>query len=98
MAFPVKWSYKAKSTYENVIDYLKANWTEKEIIKFVNRTEAVIEAISYQPYLYKASSYKKIRKAVINKQNSLFYLVRESEIYLLRFWDNRMDPKKNEFR
>jgi hypothetical protein len=38
-----------------------------------------------------------MRKAVLGKQNSLFYLVHEPEILLVTFWDNRMDPKKNKY-
>jgi plasmid stabilization system protein ParE len=97
MALKIRWSKEAKSTFENVLDYLRANWTHKEIEKFVSKTNAVLNVISLQPYLFKASAHKRVRKAVINKQNSLFYLVRESEIYLLSFWDNRRDPKKNKY-
>lgn len=97
MALKIRWSKEAKSTFENVLDYLKGNWTDKEIEKFVSKTNSVLTVISSQPYLFKASAHKKVRKAVINKQNSLFYLVRESEIYLLSFWDNRRDPKKNKY-
>jgi plasmid stabilization system protein ParE len=98
MALRVKWSNEARATYENVLQYLKENWTQTEIEKFVSKTNSILLIISYQPYLFKASHYKKVRKAVITKQNSLFYLVRESDIYLLSFWDNRRDPKKNIYR
>jgi len=97
MALTVKWSKEAKATYENVISYLKENWTDKEAIAFSNKVESIISNISHQPYLFKASNHKRIRKAVIGKQNSLFYLVKESEILLVTFWDNRRDPKKNKF-
>jgi len=97
MALTVKWSKEAKETYENIIAYLKENWSDKEVIKFANKTTSILNVISHQPYIFKASNYKKVRKAVLGKQNSLFYLVRESEIYLVTFWDNRRDPKKNKF-
>jgi plasmid stabilization system protein ParE len=97
MALTVSWSAEAKITYENVLAYLHENWSKKEIIKFVNRTESVLAIISLQPYIFKASHHNRIRKAVIGKQNSLFYIVRDTEIYLITFWDNRMDPKKNKY-
>jgi plasmid stabilization system protein ParE len=97
MALTVKWSKKAKATYESVISYLKENWTDKEAIAFSNRVESIVSNISHQPYLFKASNYKRIRKAVIGKQNSLFYLVKESEVLLVTFWNNWRDPKKNKF-
>lgn len=97
MALKIRWTKEAKNTYNDVLSYLKENWTDKEIAKFVSKTSSVLIAISYQPYLFKESNHKKVRKAVINKQNSLFYLVRDTEIYLLSFWDNRRDPKKNKY-
>jgi arsenate reductase-like glutaredoxin family protein len=97
MALKVKWTKEAKVTYQNVLDYLKENWTQKELQKFVAKTDSILSIISYQPYAFKASAHKTVRKAVINKQNSLFYLIRDSDIYLLSFWDNRRDPKKNKY-
>ena len=97
MALPIRWSKEAKTTYEDVLSYLKANWSDKEVRKFIKKTESILLVISHQPYIFKSSEHKKIRKALVSKQNSLFYLVRESEIYLITFWDNRMDPKKNKY-
>jgi plasmid stabilization system protein ParE len=97
MALTIKWSKKAKVNYDNVLAYLHENWSMKEVEKFINKTHSILTLISHQPYIFKASSHKRIRKAVIGKQNSLFYLVHESEVYLLSFWDNRMDPKKNKY-
>jgi hypothetical protein len=36
------WSAKAKNTFLNVLDYLNANWTKKEIIQFNHRTQITI--------------------------------------------------------
>jgi plasmid stabilization system protein ParE len=97
MALTIKWSIKAKANYDNILSYLHQSWSQKEVEKFINKTDSTLIIISHQPYIFKASNYKRIRKAVLGKQNSLFYLVRESEVYLLSFWDNRMDPKKNKY-
>jgi len=97
MALAVKWSKEAKATYEDVLIYLKENWSDKEVIKFINKTETILFAISHQPYLFKASRYKRLRKAVLGKQNSLFYAVHDTEILLIAFWDNSRDPKKNKY-
>ena len=97
MALTVKWSKKAKTNYDNILSYLHENWSDKEVEKFIHKTESILTIISHQPYIFKASKYKMIRKAVLGKQNSLFYLVHDSEIHLMSFWDNRMDPKKNKY-
>jgi hypothetical protein len=38
MALTVRWSKEARATYEHVLSYLKENWSDKEIIKFINKT------------------------------------------------------------
>lgn len=97
MALTIRWSKEARTTYEDVLSYLKENWSDKEVKKFIKKTDSILLVISHQPYIFKSSEHKKIRKALVTKQNSLFYIVRESEIYLITFWDNRMDPKKNKY-
>jgi plasmid stabilization system protein ParE len=97
MALPIKWSKEATNTYQDVIEYLAENWTEKEVKGFIHRTNFVLKLIAVHPYIYQASKHKNIRKALIGKQNSFFYLIRASNIYLLSFWDNRRDPDKNKY-
>jgi plasmid stabilization system protein ParE len=97
MALRVRWSTRAKADFGDIQAYLNEYWTAKEVEKFVNKTNSILTIVSYQPLAFKASRYKHIRKAVITKHNSVFYLVRDSEVYLLSFWDNRMDPKKNKY-
>ncbi len=93
----VIWSAKARITYFNVLDYLQENWSVKEIIQFSGKTEIVINALKKNPGIFKCSGkHRNIHKAIIDKNNSLFYLVdkKNNKIYLLTFFDNRQDPKK----
>jgi len=91
------WSAKAKITFFSVIDYLKENWTKKEMIQFNQRTHITLNAISKNPGIFPASSKnKEIRKAIIDKNNSFFFKIDSyhQRIYLLTFFDSRQDPKK----
>jgi plasmid stabilization system protein ParE len=93
----VIWSAKAKITFLNVIDYLNENWTKKEIIQFNQRTQITLTAIQKNPGIFPASiKYKKIRKAIVDKNNSFYYKIDyyQQEIHLLTFFDCRQDPKK----
>ena len=38
----IVWSDSAKTSFDHIIDYLKRNWTKKEIDTFLNRTEEVL--------------------------------------------------------
>ena len=94
----VFWTKRAQSNYFSILDYLSENWTQKEINQFINRVELVLKAIRRNPYLFSASTVnKKVRRAFIDKNNSLFYSLNTNErsIVLLTLYDNRQDPKKN---
>ena len=90
------WSSKARITYFGVLDYLEQNWSKKEIIQFSNKTEAIIQVIKKNPGVFACSSkHKHIRRAIIDKNNSLFYQVdkQDRKVYLLTFFDNRQNPE-----
>lgn len=96
----VIWTSRAKITYFKVLDYLEENWTKKEIVKFSIRTEIVISAIKKNPGIFPYSlNYPKIRKAIVDKNNSFFYYIgiENNKIYLLTFFDNRQNPKNLKF-
>jgi plasmid stabilization system protein ParE len=93
----VIWTAKARITFLRILDYLDENWTKKEIIQFNERTQIVIGAIIKNPGIFPGSTKnKEIRKAYIDKNNSLFYKIDllSKKIYLLTFFDSRQDPRK----
>ena len=97
MAVTVQWSDQAKKTYASNIEYLEKEWTNKEIKKFILRTEYVMLNIEGNPKLYSCSNKnKKIRKAIINKRITLhyhYYPIKKI-VVLLSFWNNYQDSKK----
>ncbi len=100
MAVEVFWSDQAKKTYAANVEYLKDAWTEKELKKFILRSEYVILNIEDNPRLYSFSGKsKKIRKAVVNKQITLYYQYYpvKKMVVLLSFWNNYLDPGKKKF-
>ncbi len=97
----VIWSAQAKITFLNVLDYLHANWTKKEITQFNLRVQITLTAIQKNPGIFSASiKNKKIRKAIVDKNNSFYYKIDyyQQEIHLLTFFDCRQDPKKLIFK
>lgn len=97
MVYDIIWSPKAKDTYYQILEYLAANWTNKEINDFISRTEEVLTFIAANPSQYIRSAKAGIHKSVLVKQVSLFYRVQPNAIELLLFWDNRQDPAKLKF-
>ena len=94
----VFWTPESIKTFEQIIENLNTYWSQKEINKFVEQTEFTVNLIIKNPYLYKPSEKNKnIRKGFINKLVSMFYRVnlKNNEIEIITFWNNRQNPKKN---
>ena len=92
--YTIRWSPTARRTYFQTIDYLVEKWTEKEAEAFILRVEKVLGYIQENPYLYPYSRTGNTFKCVVVKQVSLFYRLRNEQVELLVFWDNRQDPSK----
>jgi hypothetical protein len=92
MPYTIFWSTEAELSYLKILEYLEEKWTEREIEKFINRTDEVIDYIINNPFQYQRIKHN-THKAVLNRQVSLFYKIDESNVFLQFFWDNRRDPK-----
>jgi len=93
-AYTIIWSPKAKITHYKILEYLEQNWTIKELTTFIARTEEVIGHIQQNPFLFPYSKESDAYKCIFIPQVSLFYRIKEQNIELLIFWDNRQNPAK----
>ena len=94
MAKEIIWTPRAEKTFEKIINYLEKNWNEKEIEKFIELTNNIIQTISHQPEIFRHSKKIHIHEALITKHNILIYRIKEHSIDLIAFWDTRQNPKK----
>jgi len=91
----VIWSPLSEKDFEKIIDYLKRDWDNKVVEKFIDITDQLIYQISINPKQYPIiNKSKRIRKCVITKHNTLFYRDRKDYIDILRIFDTRQDPGK----
>jgi len=70
--------------------YLLAKFSNKEVTVFHSLLKTFESAVSFFPELYPVSK-KKIRRAVLNKNLSVFYRQNKNQIEVLAVLDNRMD-------
>ncbi|NBW36992.1 MAG: type II toxin-antitoxin system RelE/ParE family toxin [Cytophagia bacterium] len=90
----VRWSDEAIEDYHQNIAYLLKDWSATVAIEFIEDTEITIELIKINPELYPLTSHKDIRRAVIRKQISMFFEIRDEAIHIIRFWNNYQNPDK----
>jgi plasmid stabilization system protein ParE len=94
MAQEIIWTAEAEKTFEQVIEYLQQQWSDKEVAKFVEKVIEVTEHISRHPFAYRSAGKEDVREAVITKQNILLYRIAGKRVYLLYFWDTRKNPAR----
>ncbi len=97
MVYKVVWSPLAIETYISNIEFLKVNWTEREITKFINAVKRRLLLLSSNPFFATVTNKRKnVRKSVIQRRVVLFYRVKpnKKEIELIRFWATRQNPGK----
>lgn len=93
--YKIFWTDHAISELKNTLEYLKNNWTEKELQIFSSKLDHTIEIISRSPEIFPASSEKKnIRKAVVEKNNNLYYRINKNSIEIISLFSNRKNPNK----
>ena len=92
-----QWTPSARITFHKIVEYLRTNWTEKEVINFINKTNELLSNIKRQPEMCRPSTKRKnVRIGIISKHNHLIYHYkpRKKQIEVLLFWDPRQNPSK----
>jgi plasmid stabilization system protein ParE len=87
------WTVNAERSYNDVLDYLVKNWTNKEYKRFTERTRQLLSILQNNPNSFqKSDKYPNVRRAILLDMISLYYSVEKTAIHLLFFWDNRRNP------
>lgn len=93
--YKIKWSVRAVNDFNQIIRYLSENWNEREIKKFVRQIDKNIDYIQTSPSAFPATSCRPgLRRCVVSKIHTLYYLIQGKTIYLITIWDNRQDVQK----
>ncbi|MDR0793689.1 MAG: type II toxin-antitoxin system RelE/ParE family toxin [Chitinophagaceae bacterium] len=89
------WTDNAKATFNNIVEYLRQEWTEREVEQLVNRTEKMLATLKRYPEMCRPSAKRKnIRIGVLDKHTQLVYHYkpRKKQIEILLFWGMRQNP------
>jgi plasmid stabilization system protein ParE len=92
MEYKLFWSEEALKNLEEILDYLKNNWTPKETEHFKLKLTKLLDLIISYPLMFPHSDYNpRLRKAVLSRQTTIFYEVKDNIIhiaYLFVSWQN----------
>lgn len=93
----VFWSGRALTDYHNNIDYLLKEWGNSPAKNFIHDVDITLDLIRRFPRLYPFIGHKKIQKAIVNSNITLYFEVHTHEVRIYRLWNNRQDPKNLKF-
>jgi plasmid stabilization system protein ParE len=95
MANKVVLSPTAKSKLEELLIYLKNEWSEKVRHEFIEKLDDKINQVSHYPKSCPESrTFKGLYKCVVTKQTTFYYRIKIGEIEIAAFIDTRQDPQK----
>lgn len=96
----VSWTDSAKISFNEAVTYLQEHWTEREVAKFIQRSNQVIATLKRYPEICRPSLKRKyVRIAIINKYTQMVYYYKpgNQQIEILLFWNTKRNPSKFPF-
>jgi plasmid stabilization system protein ParE len=93
----ILWTSTAKVTFNNIVEYLRKEWTEKEVENFVTTTCELISNIRRFPEMCRPSLKRKnVRIGIVDKHTKLVYHYkpRKKQLEILLFWGFKQNPAK----
>jgi plasmid stabilization system protein ParE len=89
MDYKIFWTEEAIQNLEEIIDYLKNKWTQREVDNFKLKLSKQIDLIGNNPGMFPISTFQpRLRKAVLSRQTSIFYEIKDNVIYLAYIFVN----------
>ena len=91
----VEYSSSSLNSASQIITYLRSKFSENEVKKFFQLLKDFEQIIGIYPTLYPESSKKKIRRAILSKELSIYYFVEKKRINVIAIVDNRWEKRRN---
>ena len=93
--YKIEWTDNALKELKVTFNYLEDNWTERELSRLANELERILNLISINPGLFPVSEKQNIRRAVVEKLNSLYFReIAGNRVEIISFFANRQNPDK----
>lgn len=98
MVEEVVWSNRAINDFNNIIDYLRENWTEKEVSLFIRATQRTVEYIVEYPRSFRSTTKRNVHEVLVTPHNLMIYHVSGNFVQILMIWDTRRNPRKKKYK
>ncbi|MEX2600248.1 MAG: type II toxin-antitoxin system RelE/ParE family toxin [Balneolaceae bacterium] len=90
----VQWTETARRTLQETSDFILTIWNTDVNKEFIKQLDYRITQLQNNPELAPAFENTQIRRLVVHRAVSLFYVNTPQFIKILVIWDNRQDADK----
>ena len=93
----IKWTPLATQSFNSIIIYLEEQWSDREIERFISKTNSLLTTLKGHPQLGRPSQKRKnVRIALLTKNTQMVYHYefQKRKIRVLHFWNSKRDPAK----
>src|ERR1700751_2477822 len=89
------WTDRSLSDSETIKGYLEYHFSQKKIDNFYRLLESFEKIVTVFPYLYpQTNKNNNVRRGVLSKQLSVFYILEKDIVTVIAVLDNRMSDSK----
>ncbi|MBV7441850.1 type II toxin-antitoxin system RelE/ParE family toxin [Weeksellaceae bacterium TAE3-ERU29] len=93
--FEIVWSDEAKEQYFKTLEFwIEHNKSNTYSIKIIDKVKEIEDKLKSSPYIGTTFTIDKteVRRVLIFRNFSLFYIIEDTCIKVVSFWDNRRNP------
>lgn len=93
MKSTLEWSNQGRLSYLQQLAWLSDHWNDEIVQNFIKKVSEFEERVKEFPKHGNYDSKTKTYKVVIHRNVSIYYEYFNEKVFILRVWDNRMDPR-----
>lgn len=90
----LKFSQRSLCEINSIAEYIEFKWSEKSKLKFLTLLNRSFNLIQLNPEMFPISEFEELRKCVVSKQTSVFFMIDKNKIYIVSVFDTRQNPNK----
>ncbi len=94
MAYEIVINKRFTNKLLHVLDYLEKEWGKKVAIEFQDKVFVRIYMLQLNPFIGAPVGIASTRSTLINKQNRMYYRIKDNKIVILNLYETRSNYKK----
>ena len=99
MARQIVWNKRAVVHFNEIVDYLETEVSERSAMDFVIRLDDLIEKLNEYPEIgRKTRNYNTVRQYRIDKYKKLYYRKHGKKLIIVFIFDERQNPESNPYQ